>query len=110
MIRVLFCGFLLVPVLLLPVLAFSVSVTLGVVVGVVAVVLLIPLLLILYAHVDLLRVKSRFTLTDEEVDEFSSLVPLLAMKPEFARLPRREMRRRTKRAAADIILERRARI
>jgi hypothetical protein len=31
------------------------------------------------------------------------------MKPEFARLPRREMRRRTKCAAADIILERRAR-
>ena len=109
MIQLLFCVFLLVPVVALPILAFTISVAAGVVVAVVSLVLLIPLLVATYAHLDLLLAKSRFSLTEEEVDEFSSLVPVLAMKPEFARLPRREMRQRTKRAAADIILDRRAR-
>jgi hypothetical protein len=108
MIQLLLCLLLLVPVVGLPVVAFSISVALGVVVGALSLVLLIPLALATYAHFDLLRVKSRFGLSEEELDEFSRLVPRLAARPEFGRLPRREMRRSTKRAAADIIRERRA--
>jgi hypothetical protein len=106
-IQLLFCLFLLAPLVVLPVLALSVSPALGVVVGVVSCALAVPLLVAAYAHFDLLRVKSRFGLTDDEVDEFSRLVPRLAATSEFAALPGREMRRSTKEAAADIIHARR---
>lgn len=104
MIQLALCLLLLVPALALPALAFMVSATAGVVVGVVSLVLLIPLLVATYAHVDLLRARSRFGLRDDEVDEFSRLVPMLAIQPEFARLPRRDMRDRAKQAAAEIVL------
>ena len=108
MIRLLFCLFLLIPLVVLPVAMLAVSVPLGIVTLVVSAILAIPLLLAAYAHLDLLRAKSRFHLTDQELDEFVHLVPRLAARPEFSRMPRRELRRSTKRAAAEMIRERRA--
>jgi hypothetical protein len=108
MIRLLFCLFLLIPVVVLPVVVLAVSVPLGIVTVLVSAILAIPLLLAAYAHLDLVRAKSRFDLTDEELDEFVHLVPRLAARPEFSGMPRRELRRATKRAAAEMIRERRA--
>ena len=107
MIQLLFCLFLLVPVLALPVVMLMVSPVLAIIAAVAATILAIPLLIAAYAHFDLLRVRSRFNFNDEELDEFSRLVPRLATKPEFARLRRRELQRSTKQAAAEIIRERR---
>jgi hypothetical protein len=107
MIQLLFCLFLLAPVVIAPVIAFSISVAIGVIVSVISLFLFVPLALAAYAHLDLLVAKSRFGLTDEELDDFSRLVPRLAAHPEYANLPRRELRRSTKRAAAEMVRERR---
>jgi hypothetical protein len=107
MIQLLFCLFLLTPVVVAPVIAFSISVLAGAVVSVISLVLFVPLALAAIAHLDLLRAKSRFGLSDEELDDFSRLVPRLAAHPDYASLPRRQLRRSTKSAAAEIIRERR---
>jgi hypothetical protein len=110
MIQLLFCLFLLTPVVVAPVIAFSVSDMAGAIVSVISLILFVPLALAAYAHLDLLLAKSRFGLSDEELDDFSRLVPRLAAHPDYASLSRRQLRRSTKRAAADIIGERRARV
>ena len=109
MIQFFFCLFLLVPVVVLPVAMLTVSVPLGIVTALVSVVLAIPLLLAASAHLDLRRAKSQFDLTDEELDEFSRLVPVVAAQPEFSGMRPRERRRSTKQAAADMIHDRRRR-
>jgi TRAP-type uncharacterized transport system fused permease subunit len=107
MIQLLFCLFLLVPIVALPVVMLMVSPVLAIIAAVAASILAIPLLIAAYAHFDLLRVRARFGLNDEELDEFCRLVPRLATKPEFAGLRRRELQRSTKQAAAEIIRQRR---
>lgn len=109
MVQLLFCIFMLLPLVALPVGVFFASKPLGILVGIVSLFLAIPLLLAAFAHFDLLRVKSRYGLSDDELDEFTRLVPRLARRPEFASLPPAEMKRSTKQAAADIIRERRDR-
>jgi hypothetical protein len=109
MIQVVYCLFLLIPVVAIPVLLFLISTELGIAGTVVSLVLSIPLVIATYAHLDLVRAKSRYNLSNEELDEFSRLVPRLARKPEFAGLRSRELRRSTKQAAADLIYERRGR-
>jgi hypothetical protein len=106
-IQLLFCVFLLAPLIALPLFALSFSVAVGVAAAAVSCVLALPLVIAAYAHLDLLRMKSRFGLNDDEVLEFSHLVPRLAATGEFAALPGREMRRSTKQTAADIIHARR---
>ena len=107
MIQFLFCLFLLIPVVVLPAVVLAVSVPLGIAAVVLSAILAIPLLLAAYGHLDVLRAKSQFDLTDQELDEFVHLVPRLAARPEFSRLRRRELRRSTRLAAAEMIRERR---
>ncbi len=109
MIQLLYCLFLLIPVVVSPALLFVVSTGLGIAGTVVSLVLAIPLVIATYAHFDLVRAKSRYKLSNEELDEFSRLVPRLARQSEFAGLGPRALRRSTKQAAADIIYERRGR-
>lgn len=94
----------LVPLVVLPVIAFAVSTPLGFVVGVVSLVLAIPVVVAVFAHFDLLRMKLRYGLSDEEVAKFSRLVPYLARSPESGDLRSRGMKRSVKQAAADMIL------
>lgn len=107
MVQLVYCLLMLAPLVAIPVAVFLESRPLGVLVGVVALVLAIPLALAAYAHFDLLRAKSRYGLSDEELDEFSRLVPALARKPRFAALEHREQTRSIKQAAADSIRARR---
>jgi hypothetical protein len=108
MLQLLYCLFLLIPVVAIPALLFLVSTGLGIAGTVVSVVLAVPLLIATYAHFDLLRSKSRYGLRDQELDEFSRLVPRLARSPEYRALPGRQRNRSTKRAAAEMIRQRRA--
>jgi len=106
-IRLLYCFFLLVPLVALPLLLFLVSTGLGIAGAVVSLILGIPLLIATYAHIDLLLAQSRYQLSVDELDEFSRLVPSLARKPEFAAMRPRERTLSTKRAAAEQIIRRR---
>lgn len=108
LIRLLYCLFLLVPLVMIPLLLFLVSTGLGIAGTVVSLILGIPLLIATYAHFDLLRAQSRYRLSVDELDEFSRLVPRMARAPEYAALPGRERTRATKRAAAEQITGRRA--
>ncbi len=107
-IRLLYCLFLLVPLVVLPLLLFLVSTGLGIAGVVVSLILGIPLLIATYAHIDLLLAQSRYQFSVDELDEFSRLVPSLARKPEFAAMRPRERTLSTKRAAEQIIRRRRA--
>lgn len=109
MAKLVFCILMLLPLVALPVWVFLASKPLGVLVGIVALLLATPLLLAAFAHFDLLRVKSRYGLSDEEIEEFTRLVPRLTRRPEFASLPSKEMKRSVKQAAADMVRERRSR-
>ena len=107
-IRLLYCFFLLVPLVALPLLLlFLVSTGLGIAGAVVSLILGIPLLIATYAHIDLLLAQSRYQLSVDELDEFSRLVPSFARKPEFATMRPRERTLSTKRAAAEQIIRRR---
>jgi hypothetical protein len=106
--RLLMCIFMLLPLVALPVWIFIASKPLGILAGIVALVLAIPLLVAAIAHYDLLRAKSRYGLSDEEIDEFTRLVPRLTRRPEFARLPAKQMKRSAKQAAADMIIRERS--
>lgn len=106
-IRLLYCLFLLVPLVVLPLLLFLVSTGLGIAGAVVSLILGIPLLIATYAHTDLLLAQSRYQLSVDELGEFSRLVPSLARKPEFAAMRPRERTLSTKRAAAEQIIRRR---
>jgi hypothetical protein len=103
----LYCLFLLFPLLVLPVGVLVVSTTLGILVAVVAAVLAIPLVIAASAHYDLLRARSRYGLSGDELDEFTRLVPQLARRPEYRSLPARERNRSAKEAAAELIRGRR---
>lgn len=107
--RLLACIFMLLPLVALPVWIFLASKPLGIIAGLVALVLAIPLVVAAIAHVDLLRAKSRYGLADEEIPEFTRLVPRLTRQPEYARLPAKEMKRSAKQAAADTIIRKRPR-
>jgi hypothetical protein len=107
MLQLLYFLFLLIPVVAIPALMFLVSTGLGIAATIVSAVLAVPLLLATYAHFDLVRAKSRYGLRNQELDEFSRLVPRLARDPQYRDLPGRERNRTTKRAAAEMILARR---
>lgn len=107
MLQLVYCLLMLVPLVAIPVAVFLESRPLGMLVGLVALVLAVPVAVAAYAHFDLWRAKSHYGLSDDELDEFSRLVPALARTPRFAGLQRREMRRSTKQAAADSIRARR---
>jgi hypothetical protein len=107
MVQFVFCILMLLPLIGLPVAVFLANPLLGVLLGIVSLVLAIPLVLAAVAHFDLHRVKSRYGLSEEELDEFSRLVPRLAARPEFARLRPRDLKRSTKDAAAADIIRRR---
>ncbi len=107
MLQLLYCLFLLIPVVAIPALMFLVSTAFGIAATIVSAVLAIPLLLATYGHFDLLRAKSRYGLRNQELDEFSRLVPQLARRPEYRDLPGPERNRATKQAAADSIRGRR---
>lgn len=107
MAQLLFCLLMLLPLAALPVWVFLDSKPLGILLGVVALVLAIPLLVAAFAHFDLLRVKARYGLSDEEIEEFTRLVPRLARQPDHAGLPSRAMKRSAKQAAADMIIRER---
>jgi hypothetical protein len=107
MLQLLYCLFLLIPVVAIPALMFLVSTGLGIAATIVSAVLAVPLLLATHAHFDLVRAKSRYGLRNQELDEFSRLVPRLARDPQYRDLPGRERNRTTKRAAAEMILARR---
>jgi hypothetical protein len=107
MIQLLYCLFLLIPLVALPVGVLYVSTPLGIIVTIVSALLAIPVLIAAYAHFDLLRAKSRYGLRNEELDEFSRLVPQLARRPEYRTLPGPKRNRAAKQAAADRIRGRR---
>jgi hypothetical protein len=73
---------------------------LGIGMVILSVLLALPLALSIAGHVDLLRMKARYDLSDEELEEFMHLVPRLATAPGFANLSLRERRRRARDAAA----------
>jgi hypothetical protein len=108
MLQFVFCVLMLLPLVALPVGVFFASKLLGLLIGMVSLVLAVPLVLAAVAHLDLHRAKSRYGLSEDELDEFSRLVPRLARKPEYARMRSRDMRRSTKDAAAEIIRLRRS--
>jgi hypothetical protein len=97
------------PLVILPALAFVISTLLGVVATVVAGILALPLLISIGAHADLLRARSRYGLTDAELQEFARLVPRLASRSEFASGRPTETKRAAKEAAARMLLDARRR-
>lgn len=97
----------LVPLVALPVGMFAISTSLGIVVAGISLVLAIPIVLAASAHLDLLRTKKRFGLSEEEVAEFARLVPRLARAPGVGGIRSRKMKRAVQRVAADMIRERR---
>jgi hypothetical protein len=109
MIALLYCLFLLIGVVGIPaVLLIMVSTGLGVAATVVSVILGVPLLIATSAHADLVRVRMRYGLGKDELDEFVRLVPRLAVGP-YRELSRRQRSVTAKRAAAEAILSRRTR-
>jgi len=107
MIQLLFCLFLLLPLTAISIGAFFISTTAGVVAVVVAIILASPLLLSAVAHFDLLRVKSRYGLSDDEVKAFTRLVPQLAGRHEFAGRKPAEIQQAAKHTAATFIIRER---
>jgi hypothetical protein len=107
MVQLMLCIALLLPLVALPVGAFLLSTILGIVIAVVATVLSVPLLLSALAHLDLMRMKSRYGLSDEELAEFTRLVPTLVMRSRSSGLGAGQSKRAAQAAAADMICERR---
>lgn len=109
MIALLYCLFLMIGVVGIPAVLFiMVSTGLGIAATVVAVLLGIPLLIATFAHADLVRVRMRYGLRKDELDEFVRLVPRLVVGP-YRELSGRQRSVTAKQAAARDILSRRTR-
>jgi hypothetical protein len=110
MLQLVACLLMLLPLVGLPILVFFVAaLPIAIVVALLSLLAAVPVAIAAFAHVDLLRAKSRYGLSDEEVAEFSRLVPRLAQTSRFAGLRSREMKRSVKESAAEIIRQRRNR-
>ena len=108
-IQLVYCTFLVLGVVALPLTGFLVSPLLGIVLGILSLVLAVPLLIATVAHYDLVRMKARYKLSEDELDEFMRLVPYLSSAPALATLPPRERRRQARDAAAAAVRSGRAR-
>jgi hypothetical protein len=76
---------------------------LGIVLGILAVVASIPLLLSAFGHYDLLRMKARYGLSEDELDEFMRLVPRISNGPAMAGMAPGERRRHARDTAAGMV-------
>jgi hypothetical protein len=110
MLQLVSCLLMLLPLVALPVFVFFVAaLPVAIVVALLSLLAAVPVAVAAFAHFDLLRAKWRYGLSDDEVAEFSRLVPRLARTPRFAGLRSREMKRSVKESAAEIIRQRRNR-
>ncbi len=108
MVQLLLCVVLLIPLVALPIVAFLLlSTTLGIVAAVVGAVLAVPLLVSAAGHVDLMRMRARYGLSDEELAEFMRLVPALVLRSQSAGQSAAQCKRAAQQTAADMIRERR---
>jgi hypothetical protein len=99
-IALLYCLFLTIPVVGIPVVLFvMVSTGLGIAATAVSALLGIPLLIAIFAHADLVQVRMRYGLRADELDEFVRLVPRLAAGP-YRELSGRQRSVTAKQAAA----------
>lgn len=103
MLQIVYCIFLLLPLVGLGVGGFYVSTTVGVIGAIISAVLSIPLVLSLLAHWDMLKMQSRYELTDLEMKSFVRLVPRLISEEGLAGVPPKQAKQRAKEKAVKII-------
>lgn len=106
MLQLVYCIFLLLPLIGLAIGGFYISTTVGVIGAVLSSVLAIPPVLGLLAHWDLLKMKSRYNLSDVEMKSFVRLVPRLISQEGLAGVPPKKAKIRAKEKAVRIIRQR----
>lgn len=103
MLQLVFCILLLFPLIGLGIGGFFVSTWVGIGAAVISLVLGIPLIFSIIAHLDMMRIKSRYDLSDMEMKVFIRLVPHLLAKTDLKELPPKQATKRAKERAVQII-------
>lgn len=106
MLQLLYCIFLLFPLIGLAIGGFYISTTVGIIGAVLSAALAIPPVLGLLAHLDLLKMKSLYNLSDVEMKSFVRLVPRLVSQESLSGVPPKKAKNRAKARAVQIIRHR----